>query len=134
MRKRMHKLEEAEREMRPPELYGPEDAEVTLVCWGSTYGACREAADKVNAAGWSANVLRFIDLWPLPASETERALRRCKRTVAVEQNYTSQLARLIRMVTGFEVSGTLNKYDGRPFAPEEIVAGLSQEVASGHKA
>ena len=52
----------------------------------------------------------------------------------MEQNYTSQLARLLRMTTGIQVDGTLNKYDGRSFAPGEIVAGLSKEVASGHAA
>jgi 2-oxoglutarate ferredoxin oxidoreductase subunit alpha len=134
MRKRMRKLEEAEKELRPPQLYGPEDAEVTLVCWGSTFGACKEAADEINGAGGSANVLRFIDLWPLPEDAAAAALSRCRRTVAVEQNYTSQLAKLLRMTTGIKMDDTLNKYDGRPFAPEEIVAGLGKEVASGHKA
>lgn len=48
----------------------------------------------------------------------------CQRTVAVEQNFTSQLARLIRMCTGRSLDGAINKYDGRPFSPEEIVAQL----------
>jgi 2-oxoglutarate ferredoxin oxidoreductase subunit alpha len=134
MKKRMHKLEEARDEMRPPEVYGPADAEVTLVTWGSTYGACREAADQINAAGGSAGVLKFTDLWPLPAGAAERALRRCRRTVAVEQNYTSQLAQLIRTATGLSVDRTLAKYDGRPFAPEEIVGGISEEAALALKA
>ena len=134
MQKRMRKLMEAEKEMRPPALYGPQDAEVTLVCWGSTYGACREAVDEINGDGGSASLLKFTDLWPLPVEATERALRACRRTVAVEQNFTSQLAKLIRMTTGIDMDRTLNKYDGRPFAPEEIVAALGQEVVSGHKA
>ena len=62
------------------------------------------------------------------------ALGRCRRTVAVEQNYTSQLAKLLRMTTGIRMDQMMNKYDGRPFAPEEIVAGLGKEVASGHAA
>lgn len=134
MQKRMRKLEEAVKEMRPPSLHGDEDARLTLACWGSTYGACREAADKMNAAGGSVNVLSFPDLWPMPEEAVSEALRLCHRIVAVEQNYTSQLARLLKMVTGISVDRTLNKYDGRPFAPEEIVAALSQEVVSGHKA
>jgi len=136
MQKRMRKLDEAEKEMQPPSLYGPAEADVTLVCWGSTYGACREAADEINEAGGRANALHFVDLWPMPSQEAERALRACKRTVAVEQNYTSQLARLLRMTTGVQVDGTLNKYDGRPFAPEEIVAGLglAESAKSGSAA
>ncbi len=135
MQKRMRKLQAAEREMRPPALYGPRDADVTLVCWGSTYGACREAADEINATGASAaNVLKFTDVWPLPEQAAQGALAGCKRAVVVEQNYTSQLAKLLRMTTGIRVDATLNKYDGRPFAPEEIVSALEQEVAGGHKA
>jgi 2-oxoglutarate ferredoxin oxidoreductase subunit alpha len=134
MQKRMRKLEEAEKEMHAPRRYGPPEAETTLVCWGSTFGACKEAADDINAAGGSANVLQFVDLWPLPEEETAAALGDCRRTVVVEQNYTSQLATLLRMTTGIKVDGTLNKYDGRPFAPEEIAAGLGKEVASGYQA
>ena len=134
MRKRMRKLEGAEKEMRPPRRYGPPEAETTLVCWGSTFGPCKEAADEINAAGGSANVLQFLDLWPLPEEATAAALGECRRTVVVEQNYTSQLAKLLRMTVGIEVDGTLTKYDGRAFTPEEIVAGLGKEVASGHAA
>lgn len=134
MQKRMRKLEGAKEEMRAPKRYGPPEAETTLVCWGSTFGPCKEAADQLNAAGGSANVLQFLDLWPLPEESTAAALSQCRRTVVVEQNYTSQLASLLRMTTGIEVDGTLNKYDGRPFAPEEIVAGLRKEVASGYAA
>jgi 2-oxoglutarate ferredoxin oxidoreductase subunit alpha len=134
MQKRMRKLEEAEKEMRAPKWYGPPEAETTLVCWGSTFGACKEAADQINADGGSANVLQFLDLWPLPEEATAAAFGECRRTVVVEQNYTSQLARLLRMTMGIEVDGTINKYDGRPFAPEEIAAGLGKEVASGYAA
>jgi 2-oxoglutarate ferredoxin oxidoreductase subunit alpha len=134
MRKRMGKMVEAGKEMRPPKRYGPTEAETTLVCWGSTFGPCKEAAEQINAGGGSANVLQFLDLWPLPEEATAAALSKCKRTVAVEQNYTSQLAMLLRMQTGIRVDGTLNKYDGRPFAPEEIVAGLGKEVTSGYAA
>ena len=134
MQKRMRKLQEAEKEMRAPKRYGPPEAETTLVCWGSTFGACKEAAAQINAAGGSANVLQFVDLWPLPEEETAAALGECRRTVVVEQNYTSQLASLLRMTTGIKVDETLNKYDGRPFAPEEIAAGLGKEVASGYAA
>jgi 2-oxoglutarate ferredoxin oxidoreductase subunit alpha len=134
MQKRMRKLEEAEKDLHAPSRYGPPEAETTLVCWGSTFGACKEAADGINAAGGSANVLQFVDLWPLPEEETAAALGDCRRAVVVEQNYTSQLATLLRMTTGIKVDEKLNKYDGRPFAPEEITSALGKEVASGYQA
>jgi pyruvate/2-oxoacid:ferredoxin oxidoreductase alpha subunit len=52
----------------------------------------------------------------------------------VEQNYTSQLAALLRMTTGFEANVTLTKYDGRPFGPDDIVAAVRREVGVGYKA
>ncbi len=121
MDKRMRKLSAAAREVRPPKRYGPDQADLTLLCWGSTYGPCREAVDLVNSDGGSANLIHFSDLWPFPAEETTGMLDACRRTVAVEQNYTSQLARLIRMSTGRSVDRTVNRYDGRPFSPEDIV-------------
>lgn len=130
MRKRMRKLESAAAVMRGPEWYGPPEAEVTLICWGSLYGACRDAVDRAVAAGRSVNMLHFCDLWPLPEDPVNMALAQIKRGVAVEQNYTAQFARLLRMVTGFEADATLNKFDGRQFTPGEILAGLDQVVGS----
>lgn len=124
MGKRMRKMEAIAQEIRPPVRYGPDRADLTLLCWGSTYGPCREAVDLLNSDGASANLVHFSDVWPFPAEETATMLDSCREIVAVEQNYTSQLARLIRMTTGRSVDRTINKYDGRPFSPEDIVAGL----------
>jgi 2-oxoglutarate ferredoxin oxidoreductase subunit alpha len=124
MDKRMRKLTAAARDIRPPRRFGPDQAELTLVCWGSTCGPCREAVDLINSDGGSANLLHFSDIWPFPAEETATMLDACRRTVAVEQNYTSQLARLIRMSTGRSLDQTVSKYDGRPFSPEDIIAEL----------
>ena len=134
MRKRMQKLETARGEMRTPSLYGPEEADITLIAWGSTYGVCRDAVDLLNESGDSARMLHFGDVWPVPAEEVGAILRSCRRTVLVEQNYTSQLAALLRMTTGFEANVTLTKYDGRPFGPDDIVAAVRQEVGVGYKA
>jgi len=134
MRKRMQKLETARGEMRTPSLYGPENADITLITWGSTYGVCRHAVDLLNESGESARMLHFGDVWPVPVDAVGAVLRSCRRTVVVEQNYTSQLAALLRMTTGFEANVTLTKYDGRPFGPDDIVAAVRREVGVGYKA
>src|SRR5690606_20611458 len=130
MAKRMRKLDSAAAAMRGPRWYGPPDAEVTLICWGSLYGPCRGAVDRAAAAGRSVNMLHFSDLWPLPEDEVNMALAMVNRAVAVEQNYSGQFARLLRMVTGFEVEATLNKFDGRQFTPGEILEGLEEAVGA----
>lgn len=134
MTKRMQKLVTAEPDLKPPAFYGPSGAEVTLVCWGSTWGACREAADEINDERGSVNVLHFIDLWPMPERVTREALEACKRTLLVEQNYTAQLGKLLRMVTGIEMDDTLTRFDGRPISPLEIERKLGMEVGSGNQA
>jgi 2-oxoglutarate ferredoxin oxidoreductase subunit alpha len=134
MGKRMQKLETARGEIRVPTTYGPYNAETTLITWGSTYGTCRHAVDMLNAAGESANMLHFGDVWPVPVDDVKSALDGCRRTVIVEQNYTAQLAQLLRMTIGFEADQILLKYDGRPFGPDEIVGAVRREVGVGYKA
>jgi 2-oxoglutarate ferredoxin oxidoreductase subunit alpha len=51
-------------------------------------------------------------------------LTKAKRTVCVEQNATSQFARLLKAETGFSCSTTVNKFDGRPFLVEELLEAL----------
>jgi 2-oxoglutarate ferredoxin oxidoreductase subunit alpha len=38
----------------------------------------------------------------------------------VENNRTGQLARLIRAEAGHDVSGTISRFDGLPFTPEDV--------------
>jgi len=51
------------------------------------------------------------------------------RIIVIENNATGQLAHLIRAETGIKVSGTILKFDGRPFSPDYIVRELKKEVA-----
>jgi len=112
----------------PAMLYGPEEADVTLVCWGSTYGPTREAVERLNAEKIGrANMLHFSALHPFP-SEAKVALERAERTIVVEGNVTGQLETLIRARTGLSVDDSMRKYDGRAFSPEYIVAHLEEEV------
>jgi 2-oxoglutarate ferredoxin oxidoreductase subunit alpha len=131
--KRQRKLVGMAQEAPGPMPHGPEEAEITFLCWGSTYGPLREAVDRLNAekAG-RANVLHFNALHPLPLEATEQVLAKARRTIVVEGNATGQFETLLRARTGYSVDGAIRKYDGRPFSPETIVrqaaAYLSEEV------
>jgi 2-oxoglutarate ferredoxin oxidoreductase subunit alpha len=122
--KRMRKMKGMAEEVGAPSLYGPEEAEVTFVSWGSTYGPVREAVERLNKeeAG-RANALHFSALHPFPAGAAP-ALERAERTIVVEGNATGQLETLIRARTGLPMDGSIRKYDGRPFSSEYIVAYL----------
>ena len=123
--KRARKMTGMAAEVRPPLHYGPPDAEVTYLCWGSTFGPLREAVERLNASdGGSAAVLHFGELWPFPTRAVHEALDRAKKVVAVEVNSTAQLATLIRANTGRSVDGVLLRYDGHAFTPASILEQL----------
>lgn len=119
--KRMRKLEGALKELPPPQIEGPEDADVTLVGWGSCRGVIREAAEILRSEGIATNQLHFKYLLPFHAEESLEILNRCKKTVGVEVNYTGQFAKHLRSETGFSLDDMVLKYDGEPFEPAFIV-------------
>lgn len=126
--KRLRKLQTALADIRPPLTYGPDEAEVTLIGWGSTYGAIREAVDRANAAGARVKMLHFVDIWPFPVEPVQALLKTAGRTIVVENNAMGQMGMLLRMMTGHQVAGSILKWDGRAFTPEEVLAGLEKEV------
>jgi len=126
--KRQGKLVGMAGEMSGPLRYGPPEAEVTFVSWGSTYGPLREAVDRLNMEKTGrANMLHFVDLWPFPTEAVTAALESARRVVSIEVNATAQLATLIRSQTGREMDGTILKYDGHAFAPDYIVSRFGAE-------
>ena len=118
--KRMRKLVRLGREVSPPQLYGPDKAQTTLVGWGSTYGSLREAVDILSEENTSVNMLHLNELYPFPAEAVAAALENAGSCYVIESNATGQLARLIRAETGIKVNGLILRYDGRPFTPAYI--------------
>src|SRR5215470_12850692 len=131
MDKRMRKMEGLLKDCPPPQLFGPADAEVTLIGWGSTKGVIREAIAALAEEGITANNLQIRHLVPFHETEVRAILQASKRTLVVENNYTGQLARHIRAETGFTVDGKILKYDGEPFEPHHIVARV-KEILHGN--
>jgi 2-oxoglutarate ferredoxin oxidoreductase subunit alpha len=119
--KRMRKLELVIKELEPPRLEGPTEAEVTLVGWGSMRGVIGEAIRKLAEEGIRVNQLHFKYLFPFHAKEAMEILKGCRKTICVEVNYTGQFARYLRAETGFGVDDLILKYDGEPFEPHHIV-------------
>jgi len=114
--RRFKKEEFIKKELPLPKLYGPKEAEITFVCWGSTKQPLMEAlkhTDKFNFLHFSA--VNPID-W-----EKVKDLLKDKNLVAIETNYTGQLASVIAEKTGVMIKEKYLKYDGRPFFVEEII-------------
>jgi len=123
--KRLKKFAAIAGDIRKPEIYGAEEAEITFVSWGSTRGAVLDAIDMLGARGKTAKLVHFTWLYPFPGEAALAALSAATRLVDVEQNATGQLASLIREHTGIFIKEKILKYDGRPLYPEEIVERVS---------
>jgi hypothetical protein len=116
----MKKVERALAELPAPKLDGPEDAQLTLIGWGSTKGVIHEAAQILGEEGISTNQLHFKYIHPFHTKEALDLLQRCRKTICVECNYSGQFARHLRAETGFSVDDTILKYDGEPMEPGAI--------------
>ncbi|MFW9914715.1 MAG: 2-oxoacid:acceptor oxidoreductase subunit alpha [Candidatus Thorarchaeota archaeon] len=126
MKKRMAKLETALKELSPPEIEGPEDAPLTIIGFGSTKGAIRDARKILENQGVSTNHLHIRYLMPFHSQEV-RALLDGRKCLVVEANFTGQLERLIRAETGLGLEfHHFRKYDGDPIYPVEIVQAVEE--------
>jgi len=129
MQKRMGKLDLLAQEVQEPDWLGDENSEVLLVGWGSMHGPLAEAVALLNSrSGRRHAALVFGDLWPLPQKLLRRAADSARTVINVEQNYTGQLARLIRQETGIAMDAGILRYDGRQLTGEEIARRVEKEV------
>lgn len=128
MEKRMRKLDLAAQDIRAPLVEGAADADLTLVAWGSTYGPVHEARLLLAAEGLKVNHLHYHEVWPFPTARTEQILRNSRHIVDIENNYTGQLALVIKMMTGIDIAHRVLKYSGRPFTGDEIARKVREGV------
>ena len=127
MEKRFKKLDALKKEVVPHRFYGADSADTLLIGWGSTYGVIKESAETMNQTGGSCSHLHLSQVWPFPIEAVSNAMKKAKHTHVIENNFTGQLAGLIREQTGLAATGSILKYDGRPFTPEIILAELRKQ-------
>lgn len=122
MEKRMRKLERAGKDLVTPRFWGERKARVGLLGFGSTLGAILEAMDGLKAKGLQAKYLQLRTLWPFPSPEVERFMAGCERIFVVENNFSGQLATLIKSQIGVcPEMKPIRNYSTRTFTPREIV-------------
>ncbi len=133
MEKRMRKVAGIEAAVPRPTLFGPRDADVTLIGWGSTKGVIEESCELLNDQGISANQLQIRWLVPLHGDAILETLKDSRHTIIVENNYSGQFARYLRSETSFVPDGHIRKYDGEPFMPHHIVEAVKEQLAGQTK-
>lgn len=121
VRKRAKKFELLKEEVMEPNLIGEEDMDVLLLAWGSVESPITEAIEILNKdKELKYGALIFGDVWPLPTKLLKEKCKKAKHIINVEQNHDGQLKNLISQETGIRVTGSVNKYDGRPLSQIEI--------------
>ena len=109
-----------------PDHYGEEKPDVLLMCWGTSLGACLEAADTYE--GKSIAVLHFKQVYPLREEQFMDYLEAAGEVVAVEGNATGQFAKFVAQETGFRVGSYILRFDGRPLSPQYVLKGLNSII------
>jgi len=123
--KRLRKIRGLQKEMEPPEHEKVDDAETVFIGWGSTRGALAEAVAMLRDRGKKVGRIHFKDLWPLPTYRFPRG----KKFITVENNATSQLARLLPQEYQVAFSGHINRFDGLPLSAAFVAHAFEKEHA-----
>ncbi len=121
MDKRFRKLESLKFD-NPVFVNAPhEEAEILLVGFNSTRGAIEEVQERLNAQGMKVNHAHIRLIHPFPSAEMAPLVAQAKKVIVVENNYTGQLANIMKMnIGGHDKIATITKYNGTPFLPGEL--------------
>lgn len=115
--KRAAKLSGILKDLPKPEMYGPKNAKITILGWGSTKGPVLEALNFLE----NANYIHVPAVWPIDKKAITDALKNAKKLVILENNTTGQFADLLVAQAGIVADKKILKFSGRQFWPEEIV-------------
>ncbi|MFB6469815.1 MAG: 2-oxoacid:ferredoxin oxidoreductase subunit alpha [Vulcanisaeta sp. AZ3] len=132
--KRMKKLELADKEIPLEDkvrLYGAEDAEITLIGWGSSKGVLIDTMNMLSKEGYKVNFLQLRMFIPFPTDFVKNILGRGQLLIDVESNYEAQAAAVIREKTGIEVKHKVLKVTGRPVFVDEVYDAVKKILKDG---
>jgi len=87
--------------------------------------------EELGANGIETNFLQIRYVSPFPKALVQKLLYGSSRKIAIENNYSAQMAGLIREMTGIAVDNKIVKFDGRPFSQNEIYEGVSDIIKNG---
>ncbi|HVM44431.1 MAG TPA: hypothetical protein VM582_00745, partial [Candidatus Thermoplasmatota archaeon] len=93
----------------------------------ATSGGGRE--ERSPSASLATKRMAIKVLWPFPSPEVKEFMASCDKVFVVENNFSGQLAGLIkREIGGHDKIEPVLKYDGTPFRPADIVKGIQEAL------
>ncbi|MBW2011690.1 MAG: 2-oxoacid:acceptor oxidoreductase subunit alpha [Deltaproteobacteria bacterium] len=101
-----------------------EDAELTVIAYGSVARSARRAVIEAREQGIKAGLLQLITLFPFPRHAVEIVLRQSRAVLVPEMNM-GQISREVKQVNqGISHVEKYNRIDGRLITPDEICLSL----------
>jgi len=127
--KRFRKNKVIAEELNFVRFYGPEDAEVGIIGWGSSKGAIKEAVQRLNEEGFPVSAAVPQILMPFPQEKLEKYLEPLNTVYVAEMSYSGQFYKYLK---GFLRFGDreLKQYarsGAAPFDVNEIYNTVKQE-------
>ncbi len=94
--KRYRKLDALALKYRLFRRYGPEKADLGIICWGSAAGPVREALARLNVG--DLHVAAFVPqmIMPLPKKEIEDFIASCQDLLVIELSHSAQFYQYLR--------------------------------------
>jgi 2-oxoglutarate ferredoxin oxidoreductase subunit alpha len=94
--KRFRKFNEVRKELQYIRHYGPEDAKVGAVAWGSTKGAVREAVERLNAEGAKVKAVVPQIIYPPNYGQFDAYVQPMEKFVVFESSWNQQFSKFIK--------------------------------------
>jgi 2-oxoglutarate ferredoxin oxidoreductase subunit alpha len=117
----LNKLEINKKEIEKFECIDTDDAEYLIIAIGISARSARRAVKILRDKGVKAGLFRPITLWPFPEEAYQATAAKAKAAVVPEMNAGQLVLEIDRLSPdACRVEG-INKIDGEPITPEEIV-------------
>lgn len=117
VRIRDEKIQRIADEIPPQEVYGDPEGDLLVLGWGGTFGAIRDAVNRVRSKGYKVSQVHLFYVNPMPKNLGD-ILKNFKKVLIPELNL-GQLAFIIRAKYLIPVY-QLNKIQGLPFRSSEV--------------
>ncbi len=118
--KRWRKFEPLKQSYEYVRRFGPRNARLGIICWGTTAGPARGAVYMAGQEDLPIAMLQVQMLSPLPEAAIQEFIDSVDIVLVPEVNYQGQFARLIQGTFGVKVH-SYTQYTGMPFTRLDIL-------------
>ncbi len=125
-RRLLEKIEQHGAAIEQHESRHCKDADVLVVAYGITARAAAAAVEQARAQGIRAGLFRPVTLWPFPEAAFVALARQARQLLVPELNAGQLALEIERLAAGRAPVHRINRLDGEPITPAEVLAEITQ--------